>query len=233
MSIISAKKKPPLPRWWKPELYNYLETMTLHGWVWEFMRRSKLKRMLKGKSVEAMKPAGGFRSGGTKKRREEIQLLSLTWPLASMIPEFKNKLLWLPPAITRETGGSATSSELQSREQSYIENAIDSSESKLFDFRIDLNRRNTVLYREFRKIVSGLRKQHPEPGRRGPRPEVWRDNKFLQVWDLYQYQIEWKEIMEKLGFNTKQSARNQRYRAAKQIEGNGWYGLALYVEAEE
>ena len=52
MSINSSKEKPPLPRWWKVDHYKYVETMSLHGWVWEFMRRSKLKRILKGKPVE-------------------------------------------------------------------------------------------------------------------------------------------------------------------------------------
>jgi hypothetical protein len=97
-----------------------------------------------------------------------------------------------------------------------------------------LNRRNTVLYREFEKIITDLRKQYPEPERRrAPRPEVWRDNKFLEVWDLHEYDVKWKDIMKRLEIDSMESARNAYYRASKQIEGDGWYELALYVEAEE
>jgi hypothetical protein len=133
MSDTDSKKKPPLPHWWEPDLYNYVETMSLHGWVWEFMRRSKLKRILKGRRpVGAMNPRGGVTDGGTKERRKEICWLSLTWHLASTIPVLRNKLLTLPPAITMERVCSDTSSELRPSKPSYIENAIGSAQSKPF-----------------------------------------------------------------------------------------------------
>jgi hypothetical protein len=46
------------PDWWGSSLYDFLKDpkFPLMGWVWEFMRRYRLKKLFKVEPVEAMKP---------------------------------------------------------------------------------------------------------------------------------------------------------------------------------
>jgi len=47
---------PEAPNWWNIELYSFTDNMSAEGWVWEFMRRSELKKILGDKPVDAMNP---------------------------------------------------------------------------------------------------------------------------------------------------------------------------------
>src|SRR5512136_2589760 len=55
--MTRSREYPSPPGWWKHSLYDFLEeTMPLQGWIWEFMRRARLKEILKPNPVDAMNP---------------------------------------------------------------------------------------------------------------------------------------------------------------------------------
>jgi hypothetical protein len=49
-------ESPEPPEWWSLSLYDFLANLPLEGWIWEFMRRARLKEELKGSPVVAMLP---------------------------------------------------------------------------------------------------------------------------------------------------------------------------------
>lgn len=238
MSTNGQEKKPTQPMWWKPELYNYLKAMPLHGWVWEFMRRSRLKSVLKNGTVEAMRVSDRSKYGGSRTRRDEINFLSLPWPIMSNIEEFKNWLGSLPPPIDVITDDSIQQSIALPITSSgyFLEQLERKSGTQFVKLRVDLNRRNSVLYREFKNAIKKIRETNPEsaaePTKVAPRSSTWEENCCLQVWDLHEFKLTWSHIAEICHLDNKQSARNAYYSAYAYIEDDGWYKLALYVTGE-
>jgi len=49
--------RPTLPAWWNRDLYSFLGDMPIEGWIWEFMRRARLQKVLVSRPVDAMNPS--------------------------------------------------------------------------------------------------------------------------------------------------------------------------------
>jgi hypothetical protein len=51
------RESPMPPDWWNMELYSFVtEDLPLEGWVWEFMRRDRLREVLGERPTDAMNP---------------------------------------------------------------------------------------------------------------------------------------------------------------------------------
>ena len=56
MPTESISVSPMPPDWWSRSLYDFLSDLPQSGWIWEFMRRARLKELLGDSPVDAMNP---------------------------------------------------------------------------------------------------------------------------------------------------------------------------------
>ncbi|MGO9120937.1 MAG: DUF6387 family protein [Desulfomonilaceae bacterium] len=217
---------PNPPDWWKPSRYGFLKDLPLEGWVWEFMRRAKLKEMLKPKPVDAMNPRPNLRRGSSALiyyRRGRTALP--VWQRFYDIPEsaFTVKEAELRKAVLSAEFGSFPSEKDETFKHDYVH------------ITIDLNRRDTVIKRDFAKLLKKLREEHTKkPPRTAFNRNDWVLNHVLEVWDLRQWGLSYPKIRQLLniGDDFSHSPINALDTAKKYIDNGGWKNLALYCEAE-
>jgi hypothetical protein len=226
-------KKPSPPEWWSPTLYDYLKDLPLDGWVWEFMRRARLKMLRPRRHVDAMKP------GGEKKlsRWSDYYIPGLKIPK-------EGKFLFAPSAVYWKgiTHGGWYRPSPHNVDDFEVEDETSGRDPRLedqwVDIRINLKRRDAVILQDFKSALSRARKTFREPRRVNPRDDDWIQNQILEVWDLREFKVPWKQIVDLPGmfenkardhpeYDVIQSARNAYSTARRLIEERGWQRLAL------
>ncbi len=244
MARQSSANQPSPPEWWKPSLYRYLEKLTLAGWVWEFMRRDRLKTLRLGEPVDVMNP-----HRGGKETSEHLRYYYKPWHLWPY-PGRSGKVFTIPSAImwegvllpwwVRHTWLSLNSYELENHTL-----ASDPLPSQWVQISIDLNRSDAVILQDLEIALKKARKKYPRK-RVNPKMERWRENQILEVWDLCefsQFKNSWSKIAKLPGMfegkeeehpydhdiYVRQSARNAYHTARKLIEGRNWKLYALQV----
>jgi len=223
----SPRDRSTPPNWWNISLYTFItEDFTLEGWVWEFMRRDRLREVLGDRPVDAMNP------------NPDLEIIEdpfywnyykpanhIYWDTVEKAPYF------LPPAVNiPERWPPGFSGQQYRLEDDELRNYI--------KINIDINRRDKVLLKDFKVILSLLRQDNPEPSHINPRTTNWIDQHILQVWDLRQFNIKWRRIAELVGFNVTgydnssliQRARNAITTARNYIDNRKWIRLARYIE---
>ncbi len=219
-----------IPPWWKVELYDYMETMPLLGWIWEFARRQRLLE-LGGKPVEAMKPAGVFGY-----HKVPAATLNTTWESVKLV---KERPVFIPLAVEAD--------ELPDRRPdpprfSFQELWVDAYEGtdhrwhsenrteRYTTLKVDLSRRDTAIKADFDVVLQKLRVeiQH-QPKRISPRLGQWRLNRLIAAWDLSQWHVSYKGIEELLNLN-EDCAKNALREARGYIDRKGWQTLALNAD---
>jgi hypothetical protein len=103
---------------------------------------------------------------------------------------------------------------------------------------IDINRRDSVIIRDFKLVLEELRREVSAPAKVMPRIRDWLANHILAVWDLRQYNVSWFDIATVLGLGRPgesragavQTARNSHETAKLYIEEGKWQSLARYIE---
>ena len=93
----------------------------------------------------------------------------------------------------------------------------------------------------FAALLKALRRQHPLRRRRKPRLQSYPYSHCLEVWDLRQFRVSWREIARRLPPPGRradarderdwvESIRNAGKMARLYIDQGKWAELALYVE---
>ena len=209
-------KKLTLPSWWTLELYSFLRRdMPIEGWVWEFMRRARLQKVLGTGSVDAMNPGPNLE----KINADHINYYK-NW---EWFVKFHRKPIFFPPAVNVPDRWPDGFHGQQYR--------IDELEKYFVPITIDLSRRDSVIRRDFEMVLKKLRTEHPdETSRINPRRSVWLDNKVLEIWDLRQLEVSWSSIERILGLSDKKDyIRKSHYIAEDMIDKGKWIELAYYI----
>ncbi|MHB8110004.1 MAG: hypothetical protein ACYDHW_08230 [Syntrophorhabdaceae bacterium] len=212
------------PDWWNLGLYDFIEKMPLEGWVWEFMRRSELKKILGHLPVDAMNPEPHLH----QVENDNTDYYYMTWPEANTkygrreysfyrIPAVKSTMLWRIPGLQIPTprGRWVT-----------------------LDINLDLNRPNKFIVRDFKSLLNEIRTQEnvPEPKKIKPHLDGWKI--LLIVWDLYQYKISQRTIANILKFDPSSQVDDQYigkhvynlYKEARRyIEDGGWEDFSRFI----
>jgi hypothetical protein len=93
-----------MPDWRKPEDYAYCEWLNLHGWAWEFLRRSETYRQAWREYCRATRDAAAGESPDAARSAELAASLpfSLVNPLDPSLsaPFLGKKLVWAPDVTT-------------------------------------------------------------------------------------------------------------------------------------
>jgi hypothetical protein len=226
-------KKPSPPEWWTPTLYDYLKDLPLDGWVWEFMRRARLKMLRPRRPVDVMKP------GAEKK----LSRWSHYYISGLNIPK-RGQFLFAPSAVHWEgithpgwcRGSFHNVDDFEVEDETLARDHR--SEDQWLDIRINVKRRDAVILQDFKNALSKARKTFPEPRRVNPRDKDWIQNQILEVWDLREFKVPWKQIVDLPGmfenkdrnhpeYDVLQSARNAYNTARRLIDERGWQLLAL------
>lgn len=254
-------RSPEPPAWWNPSLYDFVNDMPLEGWAWEFYRRAVLKENLPGLPVDAMNPTpdlqrnfgqtvlpreedGWVSSNGAEEFTENGELASENWNLYFHWghPDLgERKRMGTPssvsckevPQLSRWFGRQYTS-RTKLVGKTWLRKQV-----KRVTLTIDIDRRDSVIRRDFESLFAELRKKYPESERVSPRIPHWVDNRILQVWDLREFKVGWNRITNLFFTDTVElyedklkPARNAYYTAKKLIEGGDWLKLALYADLE-
>lgn len=206
--------RPTLPSWWTPELYSFLRDMPIEGWVWEFMRRARLKEALGAGPVDAMNP-----NPDLNKIDPDCWNYYKSWNHPHW-RRIKKPPFLIPPAVN-------ISGQWPAKYQGQQYRIDDEAGRNLFAVHVDLNRRDTRIISDFQEALIMLRKDLPERKRTSARIEDWHQSHILETWDLheYAYAVSWSEIVEELTLNSVQQARNSFNSAKNYIEKNKWKTL--------
>jgi hypothetical protein len=240
MARQSPADKPSPPEWWKPSLYRYLEKLTLAGWVWEFMRRDRLKMLRPEQPVDVMNPDN--ESDDTIPWHLRFYYRSsLRWPLPRPILTVPSAVRWkgvTPPAWQRFTYHNLTDYELE--DEAIRQDPL--PPGKWVQIEIDINRADPVILRDLDIALKEARKTYGKAPRANPRKDVWIEKHILEVWDLRELGVPVSKIIDETGMFgeefknkderalAKQAAYNAYNRAKKRIEGKGWQLLALHAD---
>jgi hypothetical protein len=247
MSENSGRTYRHLPEWWNKSLYDFLADMPEEGWVWEFMRRARLRKLLRGRGVNAMNPE--------PPRIKGINMHYFkTW---ADLQALGKRPIRIPPAV-RSLAPKPKASELPVRIRlrgrrrdwptaKVPQRAIfrldkyrrkdgkmekDGPERVIVPMELDLGRRNTVIKREFDQMLQELRRKHPEPERVFPKTDTWVANHVLEIWDLKQLGVSWSSIKRLFELENQDMARNYIKTSIRNIDDGGWRKLALYLERD-
>lgn len=240
--------QPSLPEWWNTDLYKYLkdEDFPLAGWVWEFMRRDRLK-MLTEQPVEAMNPA--LPDEDTPKHLafyyRPWHRLPRPWRSPGRIFSIRPAIHWdgitLSPFFRHTYFGPAY---LELEDGSVVWDPFPPAQWERIE--VDLNRSNAIILRDLESALKEARKRYPNPTRVNPREEEWHENQILEVWDLCEFpefNRSWSQIVRLPGImfeskkaehydrktNITQSAKNAYRSAERLIQGKEWKFLALLI----
>jgi len=215
-----------LPDWWSLSLYSFInEEFPLEGWVWEFMRRTRLREMLEDRPVDAMNPNPDLDSISPDFLNYYRPWNHSIWNQKS--PTFLPPAAILPGRWPRGFAG-----------QQY--RTADEDERRMITVKIDINRRNSSILRDFRMILEDLRRETREPERVSPRTVDWVPNNILGVWDLRQFNVSWLSTARAVDIGRPdedtraaiQAARNSYNTARNYIEDGRWQDLARYIEPD-
>lgn len=218
MAVKPSSKK---PSWWKPSLYDFIKAdMDLSGWVWEFSRRSILKRILGNKPVGAMNPLpvrkfllerGVVDSHGdpicddqSKERLKDLQEMNLYFTYNDLLKYGIEADPWAVSSVTiheptwrRMCADTLTGSEEHLTDEQWMFASGKRSGLQVPIF-VDLQSRDTVIKSDFPRLLTKLRAVYPQPQRTSNHHYEWIENRVLQVWDLREYKVKWSEILNLL-----------------------------------
>jgi len=237
MSKGPRVNQPSPPDWWNPQLYRDWNDLPLAGWIWEFMRRDRLK-MLSEQPVEAMNPH--------RPDKQTPKYLALYYrPWHRLPPPWRSpgRIFTIPPAIRwegltptfRHTYYDLSHYELE--DGSLATDPLPPAQWVQAAIRIDMNRSDAVILQDLEIALKEARKKYPKPDGVKQRMQAWKDNQILEVWDLCEFcesEISWSRIIELPGMfkekdNAYEAARNAYTTAKRLIEQKGWQDLALQV----
>ena len=234
----SSIKKSKVPDWWSEELYSFVEGMPLRGWCWEFYRRSRLRELLSGGSVDAMNSDSDF-------SRLAHALPENVWgPNANMAVAYAYRIadprdlykrwkskkrqvynpLTIPSSIQCEEFPEFNFK--QSRHSFPIESSEDKKAQtrcpdELVTLKIDFRMADEVILKDFMLFFGKVRKKYRAPKERTPKPEVWTANKVLMVWDLRQLGLSWGKIIDRLFSDRNRHCKRYQICGQKSIRGSG------------
>ncbi|MEW5735016.1 MAG: hypothetical protein AB1921_09190 [Thermodesulfobacteriota bacterium] len=220
------------PSWWSARLYSFISAgLPPAAWAWEFMRRARLQELFRGaRPVDAMNPSPAL---------ERIDS-SLDWNLYLPWNHERwetRKPVFLPPAVV-VTGRGGWPLNFHGQQYRIHENE---ERRNLMEIKIDLNRRNSAIFRDLKRVLELLREDFPEPTDVRPRYRDWAAQRILQVWDLRQFSVSWQNIGRGLDFCGEnedksvyiQNARNAYNTAKAYIDDGKWLDFALYIESDD
>lgn len=215
------------PSDWRPGLYNFTRNMPLEGWIWEFMRRARLKEILGNRPVDAMNVG--------LNRHERTGIKSTDWAYFKSWADTswfdnagkrKRSPIFLPPAVFRPRDFPTRFSGQPYRPPHRVKNVI--------DVRVDLNRDTKVIKRDFARLLEQMKSPDSPRGSDNastdkPKYREWSNMHILEVWDLRQFNVSWIIIATRLGFTHVESilspARSALRSATKYIDQGEWIDL--------
>lgn len=214
MSQRGRKKSGSPPSWWSLDLYDFVSSMDLHGWAWEFERRASLKSKLGSRPVDALNP-----------EPEPPERLEL-----SVRPYYKS---WADETCLGRRHSRGISSVLTKDRASTIEY----SKANYEWLRIDLNHSNRILKNDFNRELKKLRRNFPKPPKLVPKPESWVEKHALEIWDLRQFKVSWYDIGDLVGLNDPDIDRPTNINIVKKanrpgeryIDSGYWYLLLINI----
>jgi hypothetical protein len=233
----------PPPDWWNRNLYCFVQAMSPEGWVWEFMRRARLLQVLSKRNskpnvhVDAMNP-----DPDTESLSGHYLNYYNSW---YWYFERNSRPVFLPPAALPPEGWPRGFQGQQYRIHPIPDADPDIKQKRpkqhFISIGVDLNRRDSVIKRDFNEILRSERAQHPEPRRRNPRFSNWPNMQILEVWDLRQFNLFWPDIVLALGRCRSRddvlthhisSVRNAHRTAQFFINEGNWLDLACRIDVE-
>jgi hypothetical protein len=188
MPLGRRRESPELPTWWNPSLYSFVdENFPQEGWVWEFMRRDRLREVLGDRPVDAMNPNPDLESIENGDYWNYYKPYNhLFWQGLGKSPYFFAPATAIPGIWPKGFAG-----------QQY---RIEDDELRHWrQINIDISRRDRVILRDTKKLLEILRKEHPQPQRNLPKYTNWFDQHILEVWDLEQFNVSWWRIAQLVG----------------------------------
>jgi len=200
-----------LPDWWSSDLYYFLNDIPIEGWVWEFMRRARLKEVLGSRPVDAMNP---------EPNTECINGFDINCYKQWTHPYWAKKPPFLIPSAVTVDG------EWPARFQGQQYSVFNEAGRNLAKINVDLNRRNHRIIKDFKETLGFLRKKHHEIKRLNVRKQDWLGAHVLEVWDLRELKVSWSDIQSVLKINSIQQVRNAFKTAQDNIDKGKW---RLYV----
>jgi hypothetical protein len=224
------------PEWWNQNLYSFVQAMPPAGWVWEFMRRACLQNLLPNIPVDAMNP-----NPDMKRLSPDWWNCYKTWFWYQ--DKGRQPPVFLPPAVSPSVGWPKGfhGQQYQTNHLKFVQEK--QLERRVIGVKINMNRRDSAIKRDFNALLISARTQQPEPGRRmNPRFSNWPDMHILEVWDLRQFKVSWRNIaLEFYRSNSRnsiqvsdlQSVRNAYNAAKSNIDDGDWLELAYSTEMEE
>ena len=193
------------PAWWQPSLYDFVKPdMELEAWVWEFMRRQRLRYLLpKDQPVDAMNPdpaTTGLEAMNSAyyypwyKAKEKFSTPYNDWPF------------YLSPSVIAPAGlYPKTFCTQYFKARTFVVRWDENNEAFIsFEpfprfqkkFKIDLTRPDSAIKRDFANALKAVREVCPAPPKQTPKPAAWFKQHLLQVWDLRQYNVSWNIMGE-------------------------------------
>jgi hypothetical protein len=235
-----SPRSPLPPEWWNLSLYEYLtEEIPLAGWIWEFMRRDRLKMLRPNQPADVMNP-----NLDTRTMPGHMFPYYLPWPFWAVtgpVLDVPSAVRWegvTPPLFFRHAYYDLARYELE--DYSLASDPLPSDQ--WVDIRINLSRSNPVIVRDLETALKKARGIYPKPTRITPKPQNWKDNRILEVWDLREFDVSWMQIAKLSGMatnkddehpsyeeNLKQSVRNAYNTAERLIQEKGWQDCALQI----
>lgn len=230
------------PPWWEFGLYFFLSNISLKGWIWEFFRRAMLQQEL-SRPVDAMNSSPDLADLDPHYRNCYKHWTHKYW--FDKNGNRRETPIFVPPAVFLDKGWPMGFKGQQYR--------IDDHNPHFVNIKIDMNRRDTDLRRDFKLLLRKLRKNRPKTKKRiTPKPANWKSNYILEVWDLRQFKVSWNMITDLIADNESQiydrKAQNNiddkdikiaynestqnAYRTAKSyIDAGNWKELMYYVSS--
>jgi hypothetical protein len=211
------------------ELYSFITAdFPKERWVWEFMRRDRLREVLGGRPIDAMNPDPDLESIEDGHYWNYYKPANHPhWEAIGKAPYF------LPPAVNIPGHWP-----IRFEGQQYRLEDDELRNYNKVNMNIDFNRRYDVIINDFKDTLSLLRNEFPKLPPIRPKPEVWFANRILQVWDLQQFNVSWRAIAELFGFSSppdnrnygKQKVRNSFNTAVTYINNKKYKELARWIE---
>lgn len=226
------------PSWWNIGLYAFVRDLPPEGWVWEFMRRAVLLRLLHGAPVDAMNPEPNL--GAIDE--DWADLLYTSWPQAlARYPIYKNKPFYLTPAVRPAKKGWPQGFRGQPLQlpPSMIRGG------KWVNIAVDITRLDRVIHRDLDTFLAQARTNTATspPENIAPKIGQWAGARFLEIWDLKQFGVASPEIARLLNIVAPNTTQVSSTYAPKKVDNTypevreyidlgKWEMLARYVETE-
>jgi hypothetical protein len=241
---MMPRSKPKLPDDWGLKLYDFTKDMPLEGWVWEFMRRARLKRLLGKEYFNAMYLARrkNITLGPDQTQNLDPDHWNYYRPWSWYQKRNRKPFSVSPSVVTSTIGWPKGFHGQQYRvpDESLDQYALARLDRPFVNLRVDLNRQDTRIRKDFDELLKSLRVKH-RLRQNSPHPEYskWYKMLVLPCWDLKQFGLSQQELaltFPRFRYNyggellpNKERVKNSLKVTRSYIDRGEWIKLAYHI----